>query len=205
VGIHAVVFDFGNVVCMPQDPKVAETLGLLAGVNGESLFSTMNGIRPRWDEGRITGEELYRLSLESLGSPIPSREVLASLVKTDMESWARLNPETLAMAAELSREGLRLGILSNMPHEFLSMARSRFPLFSEVELGIFSCELGVNKPDPEIYHRLLEGFSLPAHEVLFFDDIAVNVAAAAELGIVAHLWTGPSEARAVLKEQGLLR
>ena len=50
----------------------------------------------------------------------------------------------------------------------------------------------------------LEGMDLPPSEVLFLDDGQRNVEAAKHLGMHARLVTGPSEARRVLAEYGVV-
>ena len=46
-----------------------------------------------------------------------------------------------------------------------------------------SSALGVRKPDPAIYRHTLRELDVDPHEAVFVDDTAVNVAAAASLGM----------------------
>ena len=48
-----------------------------------------------------------------------------------------------------------------------------------------SYELGVEKPAPEIYAKVLEGSGAPAADVLFLDDSEANCAAARACGLQA--------------------
>ena len=48
---------------------------------------------------------------------------------------------------------------------------------------IESCEVGMRKPEPEIYTHTLEKLKMAASDVVFLDDIGSNVAAANKLGI----------------------
>ena len=47
----------------------------------------------------------------------------------------------------------------------------------------YSNEIGMRKPNPEIFKFALQDANLVADETLFVDDLADNVAAAATLGI----------------------
>ncbi|WP_378187204.1 HAD family hydrolase [Aquimarina sp. W85] len=49
-----------------------------------------------------------------------------------------------------------------------------------------SHEIGVRKPDYEIYNFVLQNHKLDANEVLFIDDTKANIEAAKDLGI--HTW-----------------
>jgi putative hydrolase of the HAD superfamily len=120
-----------------------------------------------------------------------------------LESWANLNPETVKLAEDAKAAGLKIGILSNMPHDFLALARKRFPIVKNVDVGIFSCEVSINKPDAAIYEKLLSALGLGGTEVVFFDDIEVNVTAAKALGINAFIWKDAAKARADLSTLGV--
>jgi HAD superfamily hydrolase (TIGR01509 family) len=90
-----------------------------------------------------------------------------------------------------------------MPHDFLVFARKKFPLFSLPDVGLFSCEANLIKPEAAIYHRLLSLLKRPPEEVVFFDDNQDNVTAAAALGIHAFLWKDPETARRELSALGV--
>ena len=60
------------------------------------------------------------------------------------------------------------------------------------------------KPDPAIFHRLLERYGLAPATTLFIDDIEKNVVAARDLGFHAHHFQSPMTLRTDLEEYGLL-
>ena len=62
-----------------------------------------------------------------------------------------------------------------------------------------SGELGLVKPQPEIYQHALDGLGIDAGEAVFIDDREVNVRGAQALGITGHLFTGVTALRAFLK------
>lgn len=76
------------------------------------------------------------------------------------------------------------------------------PLFTRV---FASHEVGHRKPDPAIFHHVLDAIGLPAPDVLLFDDLAANVEAARGCGLQAVLVRGPADVRDALRERGLLQ
>ena len=50
------------------------------------------------------------------------------------------------------------------------------------------------KPDPQIYHLLLDRYSLRAEECIYIDDSETNVLAAAELGMAGIIFQGQKQA-----------
>ena len=180
-------------------------MGLLATIAGVDE-ATMNDVvwktRSAYDQGAVSGAEYYKGALSTVGVTL-DEGTLAALVRTDLESWANLNPESVQLAEDAKKAGLKIGILSNMPHDFLALARKRFPIFKSMDAGIFSCEVSVNKPEKAIYEALIAALGLSASEIVFFDDIEANVAGAKAVGIEGRLWQGAAKARADLAALGV--
>jgi epoxide hydrolase-like predicted phosphatase len=64
---------------------------------------------------------------------------------------------------------------------------------------ISSCDVGIAKPDPEIFRALLERLAADPAEVIFLDDGLSHVEAARRLGIDAIHVAGPAEALSELR------
>ncbi len=89
---------------------------------------------------------------------------------------------------DLRREGYHTALVTNNVAEFRSGWRSMIPVDELFDLVIDSSEVGVRKPDPEIYRLTLERLgNLPPERSVFLDDFESNVQAASELGIHALL------------------
>lgn len=202
MGIKAVVFDYGNVLSLPQEESSLGLLASIAEVSEEKMKKIVWEKRAEYDRGAVSGVDYYKKMLAEEGGT-QDEGALNALVRADLESWANLNPESVALADAIKASGIKIGILSNMPHEFLALAKKRFSVFKTADAGIFSCELGINKPEKGIYEALLKALALEAGAVAFFDDIPANVDAAKALGIQAFLWKDPASARAELNTLGL--
>ena len=77
--------------------------------------------------------------------------------------------------------GLRTGLLSN------SWGTHRYPrhLFGELfDAVVISGEEGMRKPDAPIYELAIGRMELPAHEIVFVDDLDRNLEPARELGLL---------------------
>jgi epoxide hydrolase-like predicted phosphatase len=78
------------------------------------------------------------------------------------------------------RAGIRTGLVSNSWGEG-RYDRSEFPdLFDGV---VISGEVGIRKPDPQIYALGAEAIDLPPEACVFVDDLAGNLKPARELGM----------------------
>ena len=89
---------------------------------------------------------------------------------------------TAELIAELKAAGYRLFVLSNMSKDYIEFLRE-MPVFQYFEGEIVSCEVGLIKPEREIYNLLLDRYNLVPEQTMFIDDRKPNVDAAAEVGI----------------------
>ncbi|MDR1931438.1 MAG: HAD family phosphatase [Spirochaetales bacterium] len=199
--IHAVVFDFGQVISLPPAPGAMEKIADAAGVDAKTMNSLIWDNRSEYDRGLWSGREYYRRILAKAGQS-RSEAVLEELARLDGEAWTNLNPATLKLMEDVQAAGLKLGILSNIPRDFLALARERFPVFTRCDAGIFSCEIGSIKPEPLIYEKLIAALGCAPREIVFFDDMPANVEKALELGIQAFVWENAENARKELRRLG---
>ncbi len=72
------------------------------------------------------------------------------------------------------------------------------------ERSYLSYELGLAKPEREIYDYAVADLAMDPAQVLFIDDNQINVDGAAAAGLQAGLAKGPEEAQAVLHSFGVL-
>jgi len=65
-----------------------------------------------------------------------------------------------------------------------------WPWLKRIPYRFFSADIGLVKPDDAFYHYVLERTGWSAADVLFVDDLAVNVESAARFGFETLLFTG---------------
>ena len=117
--------------------------------------------RPAYDRGELNGASFWTSVIaEEPRRPTPDGNL--NLVSLDIESWLHLSQATMTWAVQLHRVGIRLALLSNMPFEIARHIESNCPWVSYFDPLIFSCDLGVVKPDLIIYRSVWQGstFSL---------------------------------------------
>ncbi len=75
-----------------------------------------------------------------------------------------------------------------MPLELSRHVTKSFPGLSTFEYLIYSCDYGSIKPELAIYRKCLELLKAAPQDILYLDDRAENVEAAARLGINSVLF-----------------
>jgi 2-haloacid dehalogenase len=98
-------------------------------------------------------------------------------------------PGTEGIVAALEARGVPLYCITNFSPSKLEMARRRFPVLDRFRGTVVSGVVGLVKPDPAIYRRLLDDHGLKAADCLFIDDVGKNVAGAQAVGMHAVRFT----------------
>lgn len=105
---------------------------------------------------------------------------------------------------ELKEKGYKLYALSNWNRELYDQTVDEFPFLDWFDGKVISSETGMKKPDENIYHWLLQTFSIHSQRALFIDDNADNVATAERLGIRSIRFTDPEALRQHLQSLQIL-
>jgi epoxide hydrolase-like predicted phosphatase len=103
--------------------------------------------------------------------------------------FAQIKPdETMVAAVRRAREqGVRTGLISNS----LGSGRYDRDAFPELFDGVvISGEVGMHKPEPEIYRLGAERAGVEPMEAVFVDDLRENCAGAEAVGMTALLHRG---------------
>ena len=106
------------------------------------------------------------------------------------------------LAAGLAAAGHRLAVLSNAPED-VALAVQALPMAAYFEHLLFSCFLKTAKPEADCFRGALGLLGASPSDVVFLDDRADNVAAAAALGIRSLQFTDAAAARAGLAACGV--
>ncbi|AEE16778.1 HAD family hydrolase [Treponema brennaborense] len=190
--IKAVIFDYGNVISVTQTGDYTKEMEAMTGVPAAVFKTVYDRFRFEFDRGTITGAQMYAQLLEAEGyrELAANTELMSKIALLDMQSWRPFHQDVTEWGLGLQKQGFKLGILSNMPCEFLACYGKDIPLFTAADYACFSCNVRLIKPEPAIYHDALAGLNVQPEEAVFFDDIAENIKAAQNLGIHGCLWTG---------------
>jgi 2-haloacid dehalogenase len=201
-GPTAVVFDVGNVLYGwdPQsflERQIADDEARLRFIEDIDLWSwhdTLDGGRP-FDEASA-----------ELSEKFPAYADLIS-------AWGERFGETIgdpvpgvhAIVEELDARDVPLFAITNFSADFWPPFHAKeeafFRRFRDI---VVSGEEKLLKPDPAIYYRALDRFSLRPDQALFVDDRRINVDGARAVGMHAHLFTGAEDLRSRLEAEGLL-
>ena len=102
---------------------------------------------------------------------------------------------SVEILSELKQSGFPVYALSNWSAETYPLAKKCYAFLQWFRGEVISGQVGMIKPQPEIYRHLLKVHGLKAGETLFIDDRQENVDAAANEKIHGILFHNPGQLR----------
>lgn len=198
--LRAVIFDFGNVISLPQDDDGVARMASILGMSRESFVPQYFEHRSEYDRGSIDDEGYWRLLFKRAGREYDAL-LEEKLVEIDHGSWARINDAMVDWIRRLGDAGIKTAILSNMPSSFYRRVLVRYSWIGLLNVVVISGELGVVKPEPEIFHAALTELGTGPDETLFIDDLEPNVAGARSVGLEAVRFSGKEPLDRIVRER----
>jgi FMN phosphatase YigB (HAD superfamily) len=186
-GVKQIIFDLGGVL-LNIDYSLTENAFIAAGVkNFPELYSQLqqSDLFDKWETGRMTPEEFVAAMKAASDTPLTTAQVL--------DAWNAMLldfPIRRLQILQQIRNYYDLFLLSNTNeiHEE-TFNNTLMQAHGIPNIGVFfdkvymSHRVGLRKPMPEIFMRVLEDNGLQAGQTLFIDDSPQHIKTANELGI----------------------
>ena len=124
---------------------------------------------------------------------------------TKFTTWSRRVLPGAKELLEQLRSRYRLAALSNSNELHWERNTHELRIIELFEFAISSHQVGLCKPDPQIFNVAIERANVAAPDaIVFFDDLATNVEAAKAAGLRAYQVRGVEELRATIARERLL-
>ena len=190
--IKNLVFDLGNVLIEWNSEKILtyfEPEKERRQVLRQAIFES--GVWHQTDKGELSLKEACEEVLTQLDASYHSA------IKNIFYHWY----EVVYVYSDLQErirlwvaQDYRIYILSTTCEIFYHIEKAGLlPIYPLLSGYILSSEVGVVKPEVEIYQKLLKKYNLNPVESVFIDDIQANLDTAAELGFETILSTSETE------------
>jgi putative hydrolase of the HAD superfamily len=145
-----------------------------------------------WERGEITLDEYLDAAVFYEPRSFTHEEFFAAMCAQSRELP---DGATCILKEFAASHKCMVGSLNNEARETHEFRMQKFGLRQYLEFTFTSCYMGLRKPDPTIYRRVLGILGKPAERSLFIDDRLENVAAAAAVGMKALRFTGADALR----------
>jgi HAD superfamily hydrolase (TIGR01509 family) len=136
---------------------------------------------PDWidiDRGALTESAAIERFAARMDRPADEMRALMQHMKDSLTPL----PDSIALLDELAQRGVPLYGLSNMSAPIFALLKSRHAHWDRFRGIVVSGEVGMVKPDAEIFHHLAQRYDLIPAETVFIDDHLPNIESARKLG-----------------------
>lgn len=199
MALRAAVFELGGILTLPSATsfwdRAEEELALPGGFLSKAfLRGGPDGPSIRVMKGEITFsqwvpfmEEDCRKCSKDCGICLPENFSIKQIFEKILSS-RKINYPMLQAAVTLKQKGFTTCILTNTwlddSTERGSLAQVLCELKPHFDFLIESCQIGMVKPDPQIYKFVLDTLKISPSEVVFLDNFETNLKPAHEMGMV---------------------
>jgi REG-2-like HAD superfamily hydrolase len=197
--IKAVLFDAGNTLLWLDHPYIVQALrehgvettmeGLMEAEYGAKLLldeMARAGTADQQTRAKMFFAEIFRgVGVDDAAFPSLAKQMFARHAEKNL--WGNVRERTAETLEELRRRGYRLGVISNADGRIDPLLES-VGLREHFEIVIDSGLVGIDKPDPRIFHLALERMGVaPAQAVYVGDIYEIDVQGARAAGMRAIL------------------
>jgi putative hydrolase of the HAD superfamily len=189
--IKNIIFDLGGVLLNINYQKTAEAFEQLGFHDFNNMYTqyTADEIFSQLETGKISNEDFYKSLLAKATHPI--------LVEDLQTAWNAMlldfRTESLAKLRQLKQK-YNIFLLSNTNNIHWQAFQSIFTestgedsLDHYFHKAYYSHQVGLRKPNADIYQFVAKDAGLEMAETIFIDDSYNNIEAAAALGFKTHL------------------
>jgi glucose-1-phosphatase len=187
--IKLAIFDLGNVLYLNHFERALELWAAASGRAAESFaaFLALDDVHGPFERGALTPEQFHAAFNRACAVELPFEPFV--------EGWNAIYGDYIPGTREaITQLKARMPVvaLTNTNELHCPTWQGRYAdALAAFDAVYISNELGMRKPDPEIFTYVLDRHRVSADEAVFFDDNEANVVSARALGIHAHRVVGP--------------
>ena len=195
MSVKAVFFDIGGVIIRTEYQAPREHLAERLNLTSEDLYKAVfeSETSRKASLGTVSEDEHWNAVMGKLGRPTAE----AKAIRDEFFAGDVIDKSMLDFIRSL-RPRYTTGVISNAwPDMRAYIVENKFDdAFDGLTI---SAEVGVMKPQPEIFQLALEQARVQASEAVFVDDMPANVEAANALGMRGILFRDPHKTLIELK------
>lgn len=191
--IRSVIFDFGGVLLRWRPEEITRDFYSDHGLRDALKHAVFQ--HPDWidmDRGTLSEDLAAERFAARMGRP---PEEMRQLLERVRDSLTPIG-ESFAIVKSLAMQGIPLYALSNMPASTFSYLRDRYDCWGVFEGIVISGEIGMIKPEPDIFDYIARRYDLVPSETIFVDDHLSNVESGARLGFRTIHFSTPQQCAA---------
>lgn len=194
----AILFDFGGVIYQHPVDVIPEVIARIYNQPLELAIKEYSKYSNDFCTGKISADQI----INSLSSTFKNSKQLSEVKNLWIKYYSELaipNQEVLDLIKKL-RKNYKLYLFSNTS-EMSNIHNSRTGIYDYFDDVFMSYQLGLRKPDPKIFQRVISSLGIKPAECIFIDDNLKNLETAKQLGITTILFNVLTDSPSKLTKQ----
>ena len=197
--IKAVIFDmFETLITHFESPLyMAKQISADIGITEQKFREIWNPTDDDRTLGKATLEEVIEkiLKVNNRYSTELFEKVIAKRKMSKIECFKHIHPEIIPLFELIKERNIKIGLITNCYFEESDVIKNSI-LFNYFDSACMSCELGLKKPDVEIFQKCMSDLAVEPEECLYIGD-----GGSFELETAKALGMHPLQATWYLKER----
>ena len=198
--IKNVVFDVGNVLVRWAPLEIARlTFGDVEDLEQRARAVFQSETWLELNKGHLSEQQAKQRYQDTIGlSELECEKLFYYVKQTQLQIYG-----SVELLKRIKQAGYHVYALTDNVHEIVAYLKKTYDFWPLFEGATVSAELGLLKPQPEIYQSLLTTNKLKAEETVFLDDMPYNVEGAQKEGMAAIQFKDAHQCEQELKAMGL--
>lgn len=195
--IRAVIWDLGGVILRTEDLSYREKWEKRFDFQPWGLADLVfgNEMSKRASVGQATVDEVWRALQEELN--LDDQDI--AQLKEDFFAGDRIDEDLIDFIRRIKRT-YKSGMITNAWSDIRHWLLKEWGIGDAFDHILVSAEIGILKPEAEIYSLSLKALDILPHEAIFIDDFIENVKGAEAVGMHAIHFQDPNEVMNQLKD-----
>ncbi len=166
------IFDIGGVLVRYNAEELADFISGISGCRPDDVKTLLHpDLLYKIETGRMSDLDFHKYYVCNV-LPGLSFENLVNLY----EQYFEISRPGYELMLELKGRGSKVYTLSNLAGFHKTAIERKIPgFFEQSDMNFLSFEMGLHKPEPEIYKELVDRVGEKPENLVFFDDAPQNV------------------------------
>lgn len=184
--IKAICFDLDGVYFLNGKSNFIKSLIKLGVSEDEAkrVFLKSDQMNKQYKLGKMTDDEFWTWALNEWNVSLSVKEIIDLLIE-----GYETNEPAVKYVKDVRNAGYRTVICSNNFPARINGLQQKFGFLNDFDVVVLSYEVGIDKPNKEIFQSLVEKTGVKPDEIVYSDDDDSKMLGASELGIQTFLYT----------------
>ncbi|MFA5005001.1 MAG: HAD family phosphatase [Candidatus Omnitrophota bacterium] len=190
--IKVFLFDLGNVLVDFNHRIALERISAFCDKSPADLekFFFESSVTGAFERGEVAPEEFFRLVKEALGLRLGYDSFVS--IWNEVFSLNTKNRAVYHIVNSL-RQKYRTALLSNTNILHYKYLKENFPVFGVLHEQFLSFEMGLVKPQEQIYEKVIAALGVLPENIFYTDDRKELVACAGKMGLKGFVFTSAEQ------------